>query len=191
MNCNGFFNQIKLMIFILSDELDNSSLCCIAAANTNAGDAGVTTVTVCILGGDFVKNLLCDFFTSDEGKSLTVGSEILSLTKGNHLLSHGSYLLSAGDSGLHTAICEKVSDLLAEHCHTLSSSSAELSSSGHNCISSFLRTLLVVVTGKAETHHGELMLNLFKGLAAQVTDFNHLFLSLVYQIFNSIDVSTL
>ena len=87
-----------------SDELQNCHLSSVAAASADLDDAGVAAVAVSVLGADLIKQLLCNIFLGDVGVDLTLGVQVAGLTQGDHLLGHGTNVLSASDSGLNLAI---------------------------------------------------------------------------------------
>ena len=62
-------------------QLDDGHLSGVAAAGTDLDDTGVTAVTVGILGGDLLEQLVGDIFLGDVAQSLAVEARVLSLPR--------------------------------------------------------------------------------------------------------------
>ena len=70
-------------------QLDDSHLSGVAAPGTNADNAGIAAVAVGILGAQLLKQLVGHVLLGDKAQRLTVGSQAVLLSQGDHLLGHG------------------------------------------------------------------------------------------------------
>ena len=85
-------------------KLDDAHLSCVAATGASLYNAGVTAVSVLVLGRDLIKQLLYNIFLGNIGKHLSFGSQSVLLAESDHLLSHSANFFRSGNGSFNLAV---------------------------------------------------------------------------------------
>src|SRR5699024_5369286 len=115
-----------------SDQFDDRHFSSVTAAGTDLVDAGVAAGAVSILGAVLINDLLGNILLGDVGEDLAFRVQILLLTKGDHLLGHGTNFLGAGNGGLDLTILKQVGHHRAQHGVAAVGGTTEFSGTGHS-----------------------------------------------------------